>query len=160
MCLPLGCELALLVGGHKGGGETESPQCQVTLRALAGVVNDGNGGSVILLVVVLVLDEAQVDKVTHGGTGIPSDIVGVDVDLLEKADHVILVDHAGLLPGSGGSNGRGIVLVRVGGRRFGYGEGKGVCDLEEVVLIHTDNGTSSGGGEYRGAMLGNLHDDL
>lgn len=95
--LPLSCELALLVAillallesSHESRGQTESSEGQVALGALAGIVDEGDGVLVNGLVVVLVLDEVHVDKVAHGGACVPTNIVGVDVDLLEMSDHII-----------------------------------------------------------------------
>lgn len=163
--LPLGCELALLVGGHESGGQAESPEGQVTLRALAGVVDKGDGVLVGALVVELVLDEVHVDKVAHGGTCVPTNVVGIDVDLLEMSDHLVLVVNVALLSGSSSGELRGIVLVVVVVVVVGRGgvdgrERECVGDLEERFPLHTDNSSGRNRGESRRAVLGDLHDDL
>lgn len=161
--LPLGCELALLVGGHESGGQTESPEGQVTLRALAGVVDKGDGVLVGALVVELVLDKVHVDKVAHGGTCVPTNVVGIDVDLLEMSDHLVLVVNVALLSGSSSGELRGIVLVVVVVVGRGGVDGRErecVGDLEERFPLHTDNSSGRDRGESRRAVLGDLHDDL
>lgn len=158
--IPLGGELALLVGSHECVGEAESSQGQVALGALAGIVDEGNGLGVVLLVVVEVLDEVEADKVAHVGANVPADVVGVDVDLLQVSDHLVLVGNVCLLARGGGSHQGAIVLVSVETRGLSGGEVEGVGDLENTVLVHADQRSGGGGRERRGAVLGNLHDDL
>lgn len=161
MHILLGGELVLLVGGHEGAGQLEGAQAQRALGAPADVVDEGDDVVVLALVVVLVLDEAQVDEVAHGGAGVPADVVGIDVDLLEMPYHLILVVDVGLCAGGGGSQGGGIgLLVGVGAGDVGGGEGEGVCDLEDAVAVHTNEGAGRSRGEGGGAVLGDLHDNL
>lgn len=162
LCLDLHLrgELALLIGSHECGSKTERAQSQVALRALAGIVDEGNSGSVVLLVVVLVLDEAEVDKVAERGAGVESDVVGIDVDLLQVTDHLVLVDNVGLLARSGSGGERAVALVALGGSAVDGGEGEGVCDFERLLVVHADDGSSSSRREASRAVSGNLHDDL
>ena len=122
-------------------------------------MDEGDGLLVVLLVVVLVLDEAHVDEVAHGGAGVPADIVGVDVDLLEVTDHLVLVDNVGLGAGSGGGEGGGIGAVIAAGDVDG-GELEGVGDLDDTVVVHANDGTGGDGREAGRAVLHDLHDHL
>lgn len=156
----LGSELALLVGSHEDVGQSESSEGQVTLGALASIVDKRDGVLVVLLVVVLVLDEAEGDKVAHGRTGVPSNIVRIHVDLLEVSDHLVLVGDVGLLSGSRGGERRGIVLVAVGGRGVDGREGEGVGDLEDITTVHANDGSGGSRRESGRAVLSDLEDHL
>jgi hypothetical protein len=158
--VPLSCELALLEGGHEVGRQAERSQRQVALGTLASIVYERHDSTVILLVVNQVLDEVEVDEAAHHGTGVEADIVGINVHLLQVLDHLVLVCDVGLLPRGSGGDGGSIVLVRIGGGGLGRREAKGVGDLEGVVDVHADEGTSRRRGEGCGAVLGDLHDHL
>ena len=80
--VPLSGKLALLVGVHKVGGQTEGAQAQSALGAPADIVNESDSLVVLALVVILVLDETDIHKVTHSSARVPAYVVGVDVDLL------------------------------------------------------------------------------
>lgn len=158
--VPLSGELSLLVSSNEVGCEAEGPQSKVALGALAGVVHQSDGSGVVLLVVDLVLDEVEVHKVAHGGTDVPTNVVGVNVDLLKVPDHVVLVHCVGLLPrGSSGDRG-GVVLVRVGRGGLSAGEGERVGHLEHAVDIQANEGAGGGRREGSRALLGDLHDHL
>lgn len=43
------------------------------------------------LVVVLVLNKVQVDKIAQVGAGVPADVVGVNVNLAQMSNHFSLV---------------------------------------------------------------------
>lgn len=158
--VPLGCELALLVGAHESRGQAESPERQVALRALASIVDEGDSVLVGALIVELVLDEVQVDKVAHGGACVPTNVVGVDVDLLEVSDHLILVVNVVLLSGSSSGDLRSIVLVAIGRSGVDGRERERVGDLEKALVLHANDGSSRNRRESRRAVLGNLHDNL
>lgn len=160
MTLPLGCELALLVGAHESRGQTESPEGEVALRALAGIVDEGDGVLVGALVVELVLDEVHVDEVAHGGACVPTNVVRINVDLLEVSDHLILVGDVLLLSGSSSGELGGIVLVAVGSGGVDGREREGVGDFEETFTLHSNNSSGRNRRESRRAVLGNLHNNL
>ncbi|KUI61723.1 hypothetical protein VP1G_11265 [Cytospora mali] len=144
-----------------GAGQLEGTQAQRALRAPANVVDQGDDAVVLALVVVHVLDETQVNKVAHGGASIPANVVGIDVDLLEVPYHLVLVTDVGLCAGGGGSQAGGVVLlVGIGAGSIGGREGEGVCDLEDAVVGHTNKRAGRSRGEGRGAVLGDLHDNL
>lgn len=156
--IPLGGELALLVGGHELGGQAEGAQAEGTLGAAADVVDEGDGTLVhLLLVEELVLDGVEVDEVAHAGAGVPADILGVNVDLAQELDHLVLVGDIGLGARSGGSGALLGIMRALGGHVDG-GEGEAVGDLQRAVDVHADDGTGGGGGEGLGAVLDDLHD--
>ena len=162
--LPFRGELALLVSVHEVWCQAEGAQAQGALGAPADVMDEGDGLVVLALVVILVLDETDVNKVAHGSARVPPDVVGVNVDFLKVADHVVLVDDVGLGAGGGGGQGRGVVLVGAGTTvetgEVDSREWEGVGDLEEAVLVHADEGAGGSGREAGGAVLHDFHDDL
>jgi hypothetical protein len=158
--LPLSCELALLIGTHKSRRQTEGSEGQVALGTLAGIVNEGDGVLVGALVVKLVLDEVHVDKVAHGGTCVPTNVVGIDVDLLEVSDHLVLVGNVLLLSGSSSGELRGIALVAIGGGGVDGREREGVGDFKKAFTLHSNNSSSRNRRESRRAVLGDLHNNL
>lgn len=110
---------------------------------------------------VLVLDEARVDKVSHSRARVPADVVSVDVDLLEMSDHVVLVDDVGLGARCSSSKGRGVILVATFGACYVHRrEWESIRNLENAILIHTNDRTSSSGREAVGAVLDYLQDNL
>lgn len=154
-------ELVLLESRHELGRQTERPQAQAALRTAAHVVNQESGLLVhLLLVEELVLDHVHVDKVAHVGARIPTHVVRVNVDLPQHADHLSLVGGVGLRArGGGGRVGGDVVKVRILGH-LDDGEGKRVGDLQDTVVIHTNERAGRGSGEGLGAMLDDFHHHL
>jgi len=159
--LLLRSELVLLESSHELGGETEGPPAQASLGTAARVMDKGDSPLVhFLLVEKLVLDDVHVDKVAHVRTRVPSNVVGIDVNFPEHADHLSLVNSVRLRAGSSGSRvGRGVVKVRL---RWDLddGEGEGVCDFENAAHVHTNDRTGRSRRECLRAVLDNFHNDL
>lgn len=157
----LGSELVLLEGSHELGGQAESTEAEAALGTAADIVNEGDCALVQLaLVVKLVLDHVHVDEVAHVGAGVPSNAVGISVDLAQHADHLCRV--RGVCLGARSSSGRvgsGVVKVRLGGD-FDDGEWESVGDLEGAIDIHSDDRAGGSGGEGLGAVLDDFHDNL
>ncbi|KAI6757113.1 hypothetical protein HG531_002938 [Fusarium graminearum] len=153
------CEEVRVVDADRDLGE-DVLEGQVALGTLAGIVNEGDGVLVGALVVELVLDKVHIDKVAHGGTCVPTDVVGIDVDLLEVSDHLILVGNVLLL--SGGSSGelRSIALVAIGCSGVDGREREGVGDFKETFTLHSNNSSGRNRRESRRAVLGDLHNNL
>lgn len=154
-------ELVLLESLNKFGGQAESAQTEAALGTAADIVDKGDCPLVqLLLVEKLVLDHIHVDEVAHVGAGVPSDTVGIDINLADHANHLCLVGSVGLDAGSRGSGVRGgIVEVRLGGQ-LNDGEREGVGDLEGTFDVHTDEGASRGGREGLVAVLDDFHHHL
>lgn len=161
MHILLGSELVLLERSHELGGQTEGTEAEAALGAAADIVNEGDCALVQLaLVVKLVLDHVHVDEVAHVGAGVPSDAVGISVDLAQHADHLCGVGSVCLGTRSGsGRVGSGVVKVRLGGD-FDDGEWEGVGDFEGAIDIHTDDRAGRSGGEGLGAVLDDFHHHL
>lgn len=154
-------ELVLLESLHELSGEAERAQAEGTLSAAADIVNQRNCPLVqLLLVVKLVFNHVHVDEVAHVGAGVPSDVVGVNVDLADHANHLSLV--GGVALGAGSSGGRvrgGVVEVRLGGH-LNNGERERVGELEGVVEVHADEASGRGGREGLVAVLDDFHHHL
>lgn len=139
MYVPLGRELALLVGCHKRRRKPVCAQVEGALRAPTHVVDQGDGPLVWLaLVEVLVLDGVQVDKVPHARAGVPAHVVRVHVDLTEELDHLIAVCDVLLGAGSGRCEVCSRLVLSVGLCGRYVGEGERVCDFQHRVLFHAD----------------------
>jgi hypothetical protein len=166
--LPLGGELALLVGGHKCGGQAICAQVQSALRAPAHIVDQGHCPLVeLVLVVELVLDGVEVDEVAHARARVPAHVVGVHIHFPEELDHLVAVCDVLLGPGSaGGEVGSLVILVvvvAVAGvdvRDCGLREGKRICDFEHAVLFHAHQAARGQGREGLSARSGDLDCDL
>ena len=163
----LGGELgdAVFVCSHESWGKSECAKRHSSLGGSGDIVDQADGALVdLLLVVVLVLDKAHVDEVAHVCAGVPSDVVGVHVNLAKLVDHSSLIGNVrlGAWCSCGSVRRRVVVVLVVGVGLWDIGgrEGEAVCDLEEAVLVHANNGSGGGGWESRGAVLHNLHDDL
>ena len=120
-------------------------------------MNQSHDAVIVPLVVVLILDEAEVDEVAHSRARVPTDVVGVDVDLLQMSYHVILVYDVGLCTRGCGSKAGGVILVAINAGDIDSGKGESVRDLEDTIVVHTNKGASSGRREGRGAVLRDLH---
>jgi hypothetical protein len=163
--LRLDGELALSVCSHKCRTQPIGPQTQAALTAPADIMYKCHTPLAhLLLVEELILNCIQIDKVAHGSTRVPTDPVSVDVDLTQQFDHLILVGRVGFCARCGGSVvvvlGVLVVGVGIGGGCVDCGEGKGVCDLEHVGYIHTDEETGRSGWEGLRAVLDEFHHDL
>lgn len=153
-------KLALLVGSHERIGEFEGAETEGALGGAADVVHKSDDIAVLALVVILVLDEAEVDEVAHGGAGVPADIVGVNVNLLEVSYHLVLVVDIGLCARGGSGQTGSIVLVGIGASDIDSREREGVCNFKEAVVVHADERAGRSGREVGGAVLGNFHHHL
>jgi hypothetical protein len=144
MNLPLGGELALLVGCYKCRGQAVCAQVQSALRAPAHVVNQGDCPLVeLVLVVELVLDGVQVDEVAHARARVPADVVCVHVHFPEELDHLVAI--CDVLLGARSSSGEVgslvvlVVVVAVARIRLcssDLRERERICDFEHAVLLH------------------------
>jgi hypothetical protein len=154
-------ELVLLERLHELGREAESAKAEGTLGAAANIVNKGDCPLVhLLLVEVLVLDHVHVDPVTHVGAGVPANVVRIDVDLTNHADHLSLVNTICLGAGRRGSRvGSGIIGVRLDGG-LDNGERERVCNFEEALVVQADEGTGRDRREGLGAVLDDFHHHL
>lgn len=157
----LGGELVLLERSHELGRQAEGTEAEAALGAAADIVNQCDCALIQLaLVVKLVLDHVHVDEVAHVGAGVPSDAVGISVDLAQHANHLCGVRGVCLSTRSGsGGVGSGVVKVRLGGN-FDDGEWESVGDLEGAIDIHTDDCAGCSGGEGLGAVLDDFHHHL
>lgn len=153
----VGGEFALLVGGHEDAGELEGAEAQRTLRRSADVVDKRDNAVVLTLVVILVLDEAEVDEIAHRGTGVPTDVVSVDVNFFEMPDHLALIVDVGLGTRSSRSQTRSIVLVCIGPGDVDGRERESVGDFNNAVDVHAHEGAGRSGRESGGAVLGDFH---
>jgi hypothetical protein len=99
-------------------------------------VDERHGFVVVALVVVLVLDEAEVDEVAHGGTRVPAHVVGIDVDLLQVPDHFVLIGDIGLRTRCCRREARRIRLVAICARAIDCRKREGICDLKYSIVIH------------------------
>lgn len=84
------------------------------------------------LVVILVFDHVEVDKIAQIGAGVPANVVGVHIDLPEFLDHLDLVCGVCLRArGCSGQVGcRVMVMVAVCGGKVDGWEGERVGHLE------------------------------
>lgn len=157
----LGSELVLLESRHELRRQAESAQAQASLCAAADVVHQSDRALVhLLLVKELVLDHVHVDEVAHVGASVPTNVVGVNVNLAHHTDHLSLVGGVGLRAGGSSSRvGSGIVKVRFGGH-LNDGERETVGDLQGTVDIHTDDRTGRSRREGLRAVLDDLHHHL
>ena len=127
-------------------------------------MHDGDGSLVeLFLVMILVLDHVQVDKVAQICAGVPANIVGIDIDLPELLDHFHLIGTVCL----GSRSGSGqicrrvlVVMVAIGGRDFDGGERKRVCDLQVGLDVHPDQETGRGRGKCLRAVFYYFHHHL
>lgn len=156
----VGSEFALLVGGHEDAGEFEGAEAQGALRRSADIMNQRDDIVVFTLIVILILNEAKIDKVAHGGAGVPADVVGVDIDFFEMPDHLALVVNVGLGTRGCGSQARSIILMSVGTCDVDSRERESIGDFNDAVDVHAHEGAGRGGREGRGAVLGDLHHHL
>lgn len=121
-------------------------------------MDEGDGALIVLLLVEeLVLDSVEVDEVAHAGAGVPADVLGVDIDLAQELDHLVLVGDVGLGTRGGGSNALLAVMGAINGSIDGR-EREAVGDLQGAVDVHADERAGCGGGEGLGAVLDHLHD--
>ena len=115
----------------------------------------------VFLVMVLVLDEVHVDEVSQVGTGIPADIVGVDIDFAQVSDHIGLVGGAGLVARSGSGTIEVLLLFILGlGWQIDDREIEAVGDFEGAVDVHADEAAGGSGRETGGAVLDDFHNHL
>lgn len=139
MHIPLSRELALLVGRHEGRREPVCAQVQGALRTPAYIVDQSDSPLVRLaLVIELVLDCVQVDKVAHACACVPAHVVCVHVDLSEELDHLVAVCDVLLGAGGTGSEVCDGLVLSIGLRGRHFGEGERVCDLQYTILLHTN----------------------
>lgn len=157
----LGVELVILERLHELGRKAESTQAQAALSTAGHIVHQSDCPLVqFLLVEKLVLDHVHVDEVAHVGAGVPSGVVGIDIDLAKHPDHLSLVSGVGLgAGGSGGRVGSGVIEVRLGGH-LDNGERESIGDLKGVVDVHTDEGAGRSSRESLGAVLDDFHHHL
>ena len=90
--LRFGAEFIFFEGGHESGGEAKGSQAEAALGASTDVIDDSDCSFVkFFLIVVLVFDCIEVDKIAQIGRSIPADIVCIDINLSQLLDHLILV---------------------------------------------------------------------
>lgn len=142
--------------------ESECAETENALRTSADIVDQSNSLFIqFFLVKQLVLNEVHVDKVSQVGTGIPPDIVGINVDFSQVSDHLGLVCSVGFRTGSRGGAIE-VLLLLIGGFRWEIDdrEIETVCDFERAVHVHADKAASGGGRETGGAVLDDFHNHL
>lgn len=130
---PFRAEFPFSIGRHEGRREAKGTQTETALRAAAHVVHDSHRSLIeFFLVMVLVFDHVEVDKVAQIRTGVPPDIVGVDINLTEFLDHFYLICAVGLGPWGCRSQVRRrvlVVMMAVGGGSFNGRKRERVRDL-------------------------------
>lgn len=136
-------------------------------------MHEGNGALIhLLLIMILILDHIDIDKIAHIRAGIPTHVIRVDVDFAQVADHVGLVGGVDLGARSRGCEVRGgvvvvgavgvvaVVAAAVGVGEIAGGEGEGVGGLERAVVVHADEEAGGGCWEGLGAVFDYFHYDL
>lgn len=160
-CIPLGCELALLVSCHEGGRQPVRAQVHGALRAPADIVDKRHSLLVgRILVEVLVLDRLQVDKVAHACACVPAHVVRVHVDLAQELDHLVAVCDVLLGTGSRSSKVAGRVALAIVGSGGCLREGERVGNFEHAVLFHAHQASGSYAGERLSAGCRKLDSHL